>query len=689
MRDRRSSAAELTETDPDRERFDAFVSYSHSADHEIAPKLQRALEVLAAPWFRARSLRVFRDATDLAANPGLWPRLVEALDASDFFVLMASPQAARSEWVDREVEYWLSKRSPSSLLLAITAGEFAWDHEARDFDWTRTDCIPRRLAGRFRDVPTAADLRGVATLELGDPAFTEQAAKIAAPIHGRTMRDLYDPEMRRYRRRLRIVGAVAVLVAVLLVIVTWQLLRIRARSREALAELLANRARIEQSIAPARAAFLAATADAVRGSARTRAAWIAAVHGLAQWTTRLEGGRLGELAPGGRSLVVVEASGGKRTVEAPDFAADREPQPPVDPPALRVLEGGECIIEDFFTPAPQGGDVLYCRASEIGFELRGERGSDQLWVTVSGDVRALPSPAACASAVLMRTDPVSGVESATRVDAELVRREGHPVRRSADDEVEEPVDAVGWAQLGNVERPATSSRCALLYLDETRQLRRWHPEQGQSLVSDTSFGRVRDYLMSPDGGWVAAEHENGTFVILQAEAASDGALAGIRWAAPLVAENGSYTGVALLDTPPDPTQAVLGFGRRRDRAELRHATRTGAASARGRGDATAVGREPRSADRRPRRRRLPGFENVPARRRELVVRRALRDHARGDAGGGDLSGCFAPGDFSGRARLAVRPSGGCAGIRRAARWHPAPRASRSTATRCGWVRAAD
>lgn len=55
--------------------YDAFISYSHALDGSLAPALQTGLERFAKPWYRPRALRVFRDTTNLAANPGLWSSL--------------------------------------------------------------------------------------------------------------------------------------------------------------------------------------------------------------------------------------------------------------------------------------------------------------------------------------------------------------------------------------------------------------------------------------------------------------------------------------------------------------------------------------------------------------------------------------------------------------------------------------
>jgi len=92
------------------ERYDAFISYSHARDRGIATALQDVVQRLGKPWYRRRALRVFRDDTSLAATPALWPSIVDALDGSRFLILLASPEAAASRWVDREVAHWLAHR---------------------------------------------------------------------------------------------------------------------------------------------------------------------------------------------------------------------------------------------------------------------------------------------------------------------------------------------------------------------------------------------------------------------------------------------------------------------------------------------------------------------------------------------------------------------------------------------------
>ena len=89
--------------------YKAFLSYSHTVDSELSAALQSALHRFAKPWNRLRAVRVFRDVSSLSATPALWPSVEAALSDSEFFLLLASPEAACSAWVRREVDWWLAQ----------------------------------------------------------------------------------------------------------------------------------------------------------------------------------------------------------------------------------------------------------------------------------------------------------------------------------------------------------------------------------------------------------------------------------------------------------------------------------------------------------------------------------------------------------------------------------------------------
>src|SRR3990172_7699891 len=180
--------------------YKAFMSYSHAADGELAPALQSALHRFAKSWYRLRAMRVFRDKTSLSATPELWPTIEKAMSESEYFLLLASPQAAASRWVQQEVDWWLEHRSVDKLFILVTDGELIWDRPTGDFDWTKTTALPRDLRAQFRDEPLYVDLRWAKTadnLSLRHSQFRGAVLDIAAPLHGKPKDELDGEDVRQ------------------------------------------------------------------------------------------------------------------------------------------------------------------------------------------------------------------------------------------------------------------------------------------------------------------------------------------------------------------------------------------------------------------------------------------------------------------------------------------------------------
>ena len=183
-------------------RYKAFISYSHAADGELAPAIQSALKRFARPWYRIRWVPVFRDETNLSLNPRLWSTIEKALGESEYFILLASPGAATSKWVWKEVDYWLKNNRAEKLLIVLTDGDIVWDDEASDFNWDKTTALPKNLSKAYGEPPLYAYLRDVRTLtdlSLKNSAFRTQVAKIAAPIQGRSLEEIFGEEVQQRR----------------------------------------------------------------------------------------------------------------------------------------------------------------------------------------------------------------------------------------------------------------------------------------------------------------------------------------------------------------------------------------------------------------------------------------------------------------------------------------------------------
>ncbi len=199
--------------------YAVFISYSHRAQVVLTARLQTALHRFGKPWHRRRAMRVFRDVTSLAANPGLWSTIARALDDSTFFLLVASPDAASSPWVERELNFWRERKSMSNFLILLADGELAWDDGRKDFNWSKTNALPRVLEGVFNEVPLYIDLRWVRReedLSIRNPRFQDAVASIASPVLGRPKDEIIGEDIRQHRRTVR----VAVLAAIALFVLT-------------------------------------------------------------------------------------------------------------------------------------------------------------------------------------------------------------------------------------------------------------------------------------------------------------------------------------------------------------------------------------------------------------------------------------------------------------------------------------
>ena len=152
-------------------------------------------------------MRVFRDQTNLATSPGLWTAIESALREAEFFLYMASPAAAQSRWVQKEVDWWLKNRSWQSFLILLTDGNIAWDEAEQDLDWILTTALPRRLSKVFAEEPLYTDLRwarSVDQLSSRHSQFRAAILDLAATLLNRPKDELDGDDVRQYRRTRRI-----------------------------------------------------------------------------------------------------------------------------------------------------------------------------------------------------------------------------------------------------------------------------------------------------------------------------------------------------------------------------------------------------------------------------------------------------------------------------------------------------
>ena len=198
----------------------AFLSYSHD-DAETADWLHEALEEFHVPARLVGKLTdqgpipkslgpIFRDRHELAASPDLGAEIEEAIAGSRFLIVLCSPDAAKSRWIDEEVATFKRLHREDRILPAIIAGEpFASEMSGREEE----ECFPPSLRVRF-------DSRGRPTTQRAEPAAADLRdegdgkrvglLKIAAGMMGVGLDELAQREAARRHRRLYLITAASV-----------------------------------------------------------------------------------------------------------------------------------------------------------------------------------------------------------------------------------------------------------------------------------------------------------------------------------------------------------------------------------------------------------------------------------------------------------------------------------------------
>jgi tetratricopeptide (TPR) repeat protein len=152
--------------------YAAFISYCH-ADAKSAVGLQRFLETYRMPrdvagveadraTLQARLRPVFLDRADMAAATDLRDEIDAALAASAALIVVCSPSAAKSRWVDLEIVRFRKQHGDSRIFAVIIDGVAHASEHAASAD---QECFPPALrlrdtpAGPVRADPAAVDLR--------------------------------------------------------------------------------------------------------------------------------------------------------------------------------------------------------------------------------------------------------------------------------------------------------------------------------------------------------------------------------------------------------------------------------------------------------------------------------------------------------------------------------------------------
>jgi len=196
--------------------YKAFISYSHR-DERWARWLQRSLESYRVPKRLAgrqtpfgpiptRLRPVFRDREDLSSASDLSSQIKKELARSETLVVICSPSAAKSPWVNEEIRFFRQLGRGDRIFSLIVAG----DPHAADGEEACFPPAELESTDGSRHEPLAADVRQYAD------GKRLALLKIVAAILGVRLDELRQRDaQRRFRRNASALAAAVLVISII------------------------------------------------------------------------------------------------------------------------------------------------------------------------------------------------------------------------------------------------------------------------------------------------------------------------------------------------------------------------------------------------------------------------------------------------------------------------------------------
>ena len=201
-------------------KYKAFISYRHlEPDMQAAEKLQKLLENYKPPKNLAakkENWRIFRDVSELQSSSDLSEDIRNAIEDSEFLIVICSPAYNESKWCMQELTRFreLHNDTNENIITLLVSGEpdKAFPELLRFRDVRSVDENGKETTVKIEVEPLAANIKADSLKESMKRLNTEYL-RIAAPLIGCDFNDLYQREKKREaQRRMRIFsGATGVL----------------------------------------------------------------------------------------------------------------------------------------------------------------------------------------------------------------------------------------------------------------------------------------------------------------------------------------------------------------------------------------------------------------------------------------------------------------------------------------------
>ena len=204
-------------------KYYAFISYSHK-DKKIAKKLQKRLESYHLPSSLQKSFPtlpkkltpVFIDESNLVATGSLKAALQSNLARSNYLILICSPNSARSEYVNDEVDYFIRSGRADHIIPLIVGGiPYAQD--------SSMECFPPAILALSRE----DELLGIDLKKFG---VRDAFLRVIATMLRLDLDSFVSREARERKKKAMIFTPIAAALAISLAGLVWYSIEARSSS---------------------------------------------------------------------------------------------------------------------------------------------------------------------------------------------------------------------------------------------------------------------------------------------------------------------------------------------------------------------------------------------------------------------------------------------------------------------------
>ncbi len=204
-------------------KYKAFITYAHR-DEEKARWLREKLESFRVPKHLigkqasfgavpSRLYPIFRDRDELAGSAQLGPLIEQALHDSSHLIVLCSPHAVKSRWVNEEIRMFKSMGKADRVLCLILDGE----PMATDFkNDAPNECLPlaaRRRIDEHGEITDQIHEPGAADLREDADGEKDGLLKIIAGLLGVGLDELKQRDMLARQRRLAWIATASIALA--------------------------------------------------------------------------------------------------------------------------------------------------------------------------------------------------------------------------------------------------------------------------------------------------------------------------------------------------------------------------------------------------------------------------------------------------------------------------------------------